>query len=630
MERHRLQRAVRTSCATAAAAMMGLPAHATSFELGDWEGTWNNLFSVGAAWRARDRDPRLYGQANGALVGLTDGTGANTIDEGELNYDKWQRFTTPFKLISEVELKKGDLGFFLRGKAWYDEALENEKVRYGNQGNGYNGYTLSNTPNGAPGQLKIGSGTLSDSGFEKLNKFSGVYLLDAYAYDTFDVGGQSLQVRAGNQVINWGESLYVQGLNQINPIDVPSFRKPGAQLKEVFLPVLALQLSQSLGQYGGLEAFWQAQWKNTPIEASCGNYWSVANDNITWKNPGKCNNAVTLTQSNPYGAAVNAYVQGIEGRKGSDSGEFGLAYRFSSDALDTEFGLYGMQINSRTPDISVQRGGTTLSPFQVFWEYPNNIQIYGVSASTNIKGWSVAGELSFHHDVPVQVDGNDLLLASLAAGGALAPMGLPAGTPFGPYGNAAVAAFAGNGYLPGYKRANLTQLQFNTVKAGNGILGAGQYVFVAEAAFQFNDLPDYKSDPNAVRFNRPFIFGPGSNALYGGNTCTLGLNISPQGCDNDGYTSRTAGGYRAKLELTYTDVLPGITMYPAMFISHDLYGYSLDNQFIKGRMALVPSLRFSYAKRYTFETGLVRYNRNAKYDPLRDRDFVYANATVSF
>jgi len=77
-------------------------------------------------------------------------------------------------------------------------------------------------------------------------------------------------------------------------------------------------------------------------------------------------------------------------------------------------------------------------------------------------------------------------------------------------------------------------------------------------------------------------------------------------------------------------VLPGITMYPAMFISHDLYGYSLDNQFIKGRMALVPSLRFSYAKRYTFETGLVRYNRNAKYDPLRDRDFVYANATVSF
>jgi hypothetical protein len=389
-------------------------------------------------------------------------------------------------------------------------------------------------------------------------------------------------------------------------------------------------MSQSLGEYGGLEAFWQVQWKDTPIEATCGNYWSVAAGNITWKNPGVCNNAVTLTQSNPYGVAVNAYIQEVEGRRGKDSGEFGLAYRFSSDALDTEFGLYGMQINSRTPIVSVQKGGQTLSPFEAFWEYPNNIQIFGLSAATNVKGWSVAGELSFHHNVPVQVDGNDLLLASLAAGGALAPLGIPAGTPFGPYGHEAVTAFGGNGYLTGYQRTDKTQLQFNTVKAGNGILGAGQYIFIAEAAFQFNSLPNYKSDPTAIRFNRSFIFGPGSSPTYGGNTCTLGLNINVQGCDNDGYTSRTAGGYRAKLELTYNDLIPGITAYPALFISHDVYGYSLDNQFIKGRMALAPSLKFSYAKRYTFETGLVRFNRNAKYDPLRDRDFVYANAAVSF
>lgn len=620
MKQHRLQRMALTSCAAAVAALAAVPAKATTFEVGDWQGSWNSSFSVGMGIRARNRDTRLYGQGNGAVIGLTDGSGANTIDEGNLNYDKGDRYTTLFKLFSEVELKKGNMGLMLRGKAWYDQALKDEKVHFGNQGNGYNGYnpaTNSITEKRA----------LSDSGFDRLNKFSGLYLLDAYVYNTFDVAGESLQVRAGNQVINWGESLFVQGLNQINPIDVPSFRKPGAQLKEVFLPVPALQLSQSLGQYGGIEAFWQWEYKNTPVEASCGNYWSVAANNISPNAPGACSNAVTLVPggSNPLGYAVGAYVPGIQGRKAKDAGEFGLAYRFSSEALDTEFGFYGMNIHSRTPIISIQQGGgTTASPFSVFWEYPENIKVYGMSAATNVKGWSVAGEMSFHRGVPVQVDGNDLLLAGLGAGGALAN---GVSIPFGPYGNAAFSAFAGNGYLPGYTRANKTQLQLNTVKAGNGILGAGQYIFIAEAALQLNNLPDYKKDPTALRYNRPFIFGTGANAAYG-NTCPNNINV--QGCDNDGYITRKSGGYRVKLELTYNDLIPGIAVYPSLFFSHDVFGYSLDSQFSKGRMALSPAVKFSYAKKYTLETGLVRYNRGAKYDPLRDRDSVFLNAAVSF
>jgi len=616
MKQHRLQRTALTTCAAAVAALMAMPAKATTFEVGDWQGNWNSSFSVGMGIRARDRDTRLYGQANGGLVGLTNGSGANTIDEGNLNYDKGDRYTTLFKLFSEVELKKDRMGVLVRGKAWYDQALKDEKVRFGNQGNGYNGYSIAT--NSMSGEAR-----LSDSGFERLNKFSGLYLLDAYVYNTFDVGDQALQVRVGNQVINWGESLFIQGLNQINPIDVPSFRKPGAQLKEVFLPVPAIQSSLSLGEYGGIEGFWQWQYKNTPVEASCGNYWSVAANNITWNNPGACSNVVTLVQSNPFGYQANAYVEGIGGRKAKNAGEFGLAYRFSSEALDTEFGIYGMNIHSRTPVISIQQGGTTASPFQVYWEYPENIKVYGASAATNILGWSVAGEVSFHRGVPVQVDGNDLLYSGLAAGG------LVTGTPtaFGPYGAAAMAAFAGDGYLAGYTRANKTQIQLNTVKAGNGILGAGQYIFIAEAALQLNNLPDYKKDPTAIRYNRAFIFGPGSNAAYGGG-CPG--NISVQGCDNDGYVTRKAGGYRVKLELTYNDLIPGVAVYPSLFFSHDVFGYSLDNQFIKGRMALSPAVKFSYAKKYTLETGLVRYNRGAKYDALRDRDSVFLNAGVSF
>lgn len=622
-------RARQKTLAALLAAAWSAPGWAGSFELGDgWNGSWSASASLGSSWRASHRDSRLYGQADGALIGLTNGTGANTIDAGNLNYDKGDRYSTPFKLFGEVELKKGDLGFLLRGKAWYDDALENGKVRLGSQNNGYNGYTFSPT-GGSIGARRA----LSDDGFERLNRFKGVYLLDAYAYDTFDVNGLPLQVRAGNQVVNWGESLFIQGLNQINPIDVPSFRKPGAQLKEVFLPVPILFASQSLGSFGSVEGFWQAQWKNTPIEAGCGNYWAVADGNIS-ANPGRCNSAVTLAGSEPFGLAANAYVPTTKGREAKNSGEFGLAYRFNSDALDTEFGFYGMQIHARIPVVSIRFGNTgTPSPFSALWEYPEKMKIVGVSASTNLFGWSVGAEISHARNVPAQIDGNDLLLSGLAAGGALAPLGIPAGTPLGPNGTRAVAALAGDGYVAGYTRATKTQLQLNTVKAGNRILGADQYVFIGEVAFQTNNLPDYKKDPSALRYNRPFIFGAGSHAAYGGDTCNPAapMNVpGSEGCANDGYVSKRAWGYRLRLDLTYNDLIPGIAVQPSIYWAHDVSGYSVDSQFSEGRRTIAVSTKFSYAKKYSFELGGVHYNRNAKYDPLRDRDSLFVNAAYTF
>ncbi len=42
----------------------------------------------------------------------------------------------------------------------------------------------------------------------------------------------------GQQVINWGESTFIQGgINGANPIDVSRLRVAGAELKEAYLPV---------------------------------------------------------------------------------------------------------------------------------------------------------------------------------------------------------------------------------------------------------------------------------------------------------------------------------------------------------------------------------------------------------
>ena len=609
------------------AALFASPSWGVDFEVGEgWKGNWTNSVTIGTAVRAHHQDSRLYGQANGALVGRTDGTGNNTIDEGELNYNKGDAFTTQIKWITELAVNKGEAGMLVRAKAWYDYALRNQNVHFGNTGNGYNGYNLTTNTLGAERPL-------SDRGFEQLSKFQGIYLLDAYVYNTFDVGGQALQVRAGNQVVNWGESLFIQGINQIAPIDVPSFRKPGVQLKEVFLPVPLLFASQSLGEYGSLEAFYQLQWKPTPIEAGCGNYWGVAGASIS-AIVSSCNNAVSIAGSSPFGYYNGGYVRQVDGEKGKNSGQFGLAYRFNSAALDTEFGIYAQMLNARIPNLNVHFGnflGVTPPsgvPFAASWDYVNAIKMFGVSAATNLFGLSVGAELSHQNGVPAQVDGNDLLLASLGAGGALPGTG-GASVPFGPYGSQAVAAKNGNGFLPGFTRTNKTQFNLNAVKAGSNLLGAGQYVLIGEVGLQWNNLPDYRTDPTAVRYGRNFIFGPGPSPLYG--VPCAALNISVEGCQNDGYVTRFSWGYRTKFDLTYNNVLDsGVTVTPSVFFAHDVKGVSVDSQFLQSRRALGLSAKFSYAKNYTLELGYVTYNHNAKYDPLRDRDFFAATVGVYF
>lgn len=614
------------SVAVAVAMMATAPVHATtSFEVGNgWRGDLSSNLSLASSWRSHNPDSKLIHPGTGALVGINNGTGHAPIDEGNVNYARGDAFSTQLKLISEMGISKGSRGAFVRAKAWYDYALNDRDVRYGSENNGYNNFD--------PATNSLGKRKpLSDKGFERLNRFDGVYLLDAYVYDTFEVAGEPLQVRLGNQVVNWGESLFIQGLNQINPIDVPSFRKPGAQVKEVFLPVPILFASQSLGDWGGLEAFYQFQWKNSPIEAGCGNYWAVAVGSIGRDPVSGCGNAIGLIpgESNALSVANNMYVPTIKAPKPSNSGQFGVAYRTYLSSIESELGLYAMQIHSRMPIVSIQHMDLSpnISPFGIFWEYPEDIKIYGASLSGNLMGWSVAAELSHHRGVPVQIDGNDLLNSGLAAGGLVAP---GASLPYGPYGEGAVAARAGNGYQTGFTRANKTQLQFNTIKVGRGILNAQQYLLIGEVGFQWNDL-DLGS--NDLRYNRGFVFGPGPDARYDaldGANCGL-RNINREGCSNDGYVTRFAWGYRLRGELTYNNVGgSGIAITPSVFWSHDVKGWSADSQFAENRMALGVGAKFSYDKKYTLDLSITEFNRNAKYDPLRDRGFYSAAFSVSF
>ncbi|MNQ10980.1 hypothetical protein D3C85_238330 [compost metagenome] len=582
-----------------------------------WSGSLDTTLSVGSSWRAEGRDNELYSRLDGQVIGKTDGLGGSNTDGGNLNYDRGDRFSTIGKFLTELNLHNGDMGGMLRVKGWYDQALEDEDVHFGNQANGY--------------QKK----PLSDNGFDDLQRNKGVYLLDAYVYDTYHLDDHPLQVRLGRQVLNWGESIFVQGLNQINPIDVPSLRRPGTEIKEALLPVWMISSSFGLSDGLSLEAFYQFKWEPTAVEG-CGNYWSTT-ETIISTHPGGCTMATSLPNvSNPVGFRNGMNVPLSTGDEARDSGQWGVALHYLVESIDTELGAYAMTIHSRTPIISAQSGdwgripagarAPFLNPVQVhenlpfgatsttaFWEYPEDIHLYGLSAATTLASWSVGAELSYSPNTPVQRNGNDLLAA--AAQGV------------GPQGAGARAA-GPNAYITGYDRFDKTQLQINGINLFPNVLGASSLQVAGEVAFQWNDIPQGDSD---IRYGRGFIFGPGSAPSYGGNLCGTATNPQPDGCKNDGYITDFAWGYRLRGQLEYPDLLGvGVSTYPSLFLGQDVEGVSMDGQFNEGRFTVGAGVRFDYLKAHSLEFNYVTYNNDAKYDPLRDRDYYSMNYSYKF
>jgi hypothetical protein len=556
---------------------------------------------------------------------------------------------------------------------------------------------------------------LSDRGFEAEQQFENFYLLDAYVYGSFAISDTDLQVRLGNQVINWGESIFIQGVNQINPIDVPAARRAGAELKEILLPVWAAYANWGFS-FGSIEAFYQLQWNNTSVDA-CGTYFS-ATSTLIGADPGACDSLTVIggqlgnlapgtvspivpqLGSQPFLQANGTYLPGTQGREPSDSGQFGLAFRFPVEKIDTEIGLYAMNIHSRLPvagsitgtnpndvaalagakcgadpattpgclwgndnygpywttrrfrgllpgvegQIENALGADILESAKGFWEYPEDIQIYGISAATNLLSWSTSAELSYQVDVPVMANGNDLIGAGILG--------------IGPYRQraAAVQAQSVGTYLAGHDRFDKTQFQVNAVKTFSNILGAESLLVVGEIGSQWNNVPDYTK--GGIRYGRGFMFGTASGPDYGpggfpegqpglgaasqGNFCTPTFtgtpvpvpnslyNPQPDGCTNDGFVTDVAWGYRLRFSADYNNVMDsGVTVTPSVFWAHDVEGVSMDPTFIEDRMTLGLGVKFNYNKKYVLDVNYVSYE-NGGFDPLFDRDYYSAAVSVTF
>ncbi|WP_323122949.1 DUF1302 domain-containing protein [Burkholderia alba] len=580
-------------------------AHAGTIDLGNGiEAVWSLDASFTAGWRTKSPDPELIGIGDG-------GKASAATHSTDKNFSKGDNIADLLRVVGDIDVHKNGTGVVLRAKAW-------DNVRYSRQSLSF----------GAPSNGFVPDTRLDDSHFDtNLSKFKGVELLDAYAYSSFDLGESTqLKVRVGQHVVNFGESLFIPGVNQYQVLDVTALRQPGTLLKEAILPVP--QISANLGLGGGksIEAFYQFEWRRTAIDG-CGTYWSSATalnctpDSILVGGDG--------TSRQGWSGMPNFQFSRAPDRTPANSGQFGIAFKDMVDAIDTEFGAYFVNYAPKVPNLSAVRGtavphpagsayglpsaatGLTAQDTSIYWDYSaSNIKVFGLSASTVLGGWSTSAEASYTKGFPVQLSPVDSFL------------GLATGV--GP--SASLFGGADARDMPGYVRKNKSQIQISATKLLSRVLGAAGGTFVAEAAYQhWNGIGDPYT---GLRYGRGFEFGAAQHASFGGACPAAATNAN--NCTQDGYFTSNAWGVRAMIELEYPNLIPNVVVKPHLFFSQDVKGWSADGVFSQGRYAITPGVKFELKKAYTLDLSYTHFNPHARFDSFHDRDFVAAVLTASF
>lgn len=335
----------------AVGALLGGVAQAFTFELGGVRGNFDSTITVGTGIRLKNPDCTLIvagASGSSAPTGCLAPTSA-LGDQGNLNYGKGDPFTTYLKGSHELLLKMPEDLTFLGRVNWVRDFSSTSTT----------GIVSATTP------PALTDGLADDA--RKDLRFKA-RLLDFWVSKSFQIGDQQGRVRVGNQVISWGESLFMPGgINSTNAVDVMRLSQPGTQLKEAFLPAPIVSVSSGLGHGLNAEAYVQARW-NANYLPPTGSYWSVANG------MGTGHDAYGLTQAKP-----------------GNGGQWGASLRWQPEGTQLNFGAYAMAYHDKAPNFSMNAGG----PGVIGWAFAKDRRLYGLSANLPLGDWAIGTELSY-------------------------------------------------------------------------------------------------------------------------------------------------------------------------------------------------------------------------------------------
>jgi hypothetical protein len=617
------------------AALLAPQARAVDLSSGEFRLNLDTTVTWGAAYRTSSRDMRLIGLANGGTAYSVNG------DDGNLNFEKGI-YSNTMGLTVEVEMSYKNVGAFVRGRGFYDYEMEQEDRE----------------------RTQLGDDALERVG-------SRAELLDAFAWLKLNVMNLPLEIRAGKQVLSWGESTFIQNsINVINPVDVSALRVPGAELRNALLGVPMVSFSLGTSENTTLEAFYQLAWEQTWIDPP-GSYFST-NDFA-----GVGGTHVFLAFGS-FGdiAAPPFFADPDLGRpflgvpraatvEPDDSGQYGVSLRWLVPALNnTELGFFFINYHSRLPVVNGRTGtlqgalaaqpagqraaGRVYAYFGVppgaspqvdaiaqqaasaaatdayastaryFLSYPQDIKLYGVSFNTQLgtSGIALQGEASYRENAPLLVDDVELLFAALSpisAGLAATNQVKPGGVPL-------------NTNIDGYIRRPVGQVQATATKVfGPGFLRADQTVVVAEAGItHVFDMPSQK----VLRLEGPGTYTSG-NPIHAG---TGGAHAGKPYEDDSHFADASSWGYRIAGRLEYNNAIGAINLIPRIAWSHDVNGVSPGpgGNFVDGTEALTVGLTGTFQNTWEVDLSFTEYAGAGRYNLINDRDFMALTVKLAF
>ena len=505
-------------------------AKAEQFVFGDVTVNANATTTFGVGIRTSPQDCSFINSRNGGCTDPQGGTMNINQDDGDINVGAWEPYTMKATVTPEVDIRYENYGAFFRATAfydyWADTQLGQHNTRFGRR-------PLSDAARG------------DDASEAAKYDFS---LLDAFVYGNFDVADMPATLRVGNQVVNWGESFFIQGgVNSYMPIDVAAIRTPGAELKQALLPAPAVYGSLGLPANFSLEAYYNFGWKKSNLDAA-GTFFG--NDSLG------AGAAYTVLSSASSDYPTAAFSPLRDDDRPSDQGQFGVALRYYADWLNmgTDMGLYFNNFHSKLPIFAFR--SDVVGGYQA--QYPENIRTYGFSFNTTVAGVAVAGDAIYSDNMPYQVDTAQQAAAALAPAIAGPRPVLP------------------NGFIRGYDRYETVNAQLQTLQTFAtsdplpSLIDADQVILLSNIGFQY--LPDMGSN-SYLAINRTNTYS--WNAVLAG---ALGVNCPAQvgtACTGARYADKFSWGYRLVAIADYNNAFgTSWTVSPTIQWAHGVSGNS--------------------------------------------------------
>lgn len=575
------------------------PAAAFKFEMDNgWTGTFDSTFSFGLQRRMASPDRSIIGNDSGGNVPvagpvgeLVNGPGMGSsaspdfmyanADDGDLNYRKGQIVSAVLKGTHELFLKEqGNWSAF--GRVTWSTDFQADKTQ--------------RTP-------------LDDEAKDAVRQ--NITLLDLWVAKDLQLGGNAAKLKLGNQVISWGEDIFIiGGVNSVNAVDLRKIHIPGAQLKEIFVPAPMLSLSTGLGNGFSTEAYYQFRWNKTILDPA-GTYWSSGD--FLGKG-GKRGAFIPTSVMDPLYAAgtplgtfgdfapksgrtldylANSVAPGlgtivpVDIASPKNGGQYGINLRFKPRDGDTEYAAYYIRYHDKLPFVGFKYDPATANVLNIsaVEQYGTDKDLFGLSLNTTMGDWAVGAELSYRPRDSVAID----------------PVVPHAGqysyfTNFG-----GPTAYVVNGYKEERKwQAHLTGFRMLPQSFTRAIDAAEGYVMFEAAATRYPGL--------ALDGSVPYLL----------NNYTL--------------PSRNSWGYVAEFALTYANIFDsGWTMSPVLDFYHDVKGVSPNAlPFVEGRKAVAVGLNFDYHNAWKASIGYSSFWGGGNLNMMRDRDVATASVSYTF